>query len=270
VLDQGDTGSARATVDPVQFPLGIVYDADCGPIASFWRPIVDLSRYWRVREYSITTGDTVTTFTDTTFASVNGIAVDSQGRVYVSGVLMFCSVDPFDSRNHTLEYEYRVYRYEKGGSDPDMPGASWHRDRSYEVGQGTGIGSTLDPRHMYWDAFDGPALYFADTGNNDVQKYSDPSGSAVSYKIDVGEFNLPLQAPSDVALDRKGYVYLVDAGRKRVMRYDPSGEFVQRVDVDPGIDSTALVQPVAVAADDSLVYVADRGAGQVLRFKRRK
>lgn len=261
VLDQGDTATARVTADTT-----VIYDADCGPLAGFRRPIADLSRYWRVREYDLD-GDTVSTFTDTTFASVNGIAVDSQGRVYVSGVIMHCDVDPFDSRIKTLDSEFRVYRYVRGGSDPDMPGASWQRDRSWELAQGTGIGSTIDPRQMYWDGFGGGGLYFADLGNDEVQKFGEAGGS--SFKIDEGDSSL-LAAPNDVALDRAGYVYLVDAGNQRVLRHDPNGEYVQRVDFDVALPAAPLVAPAAVAADDSLVYVADPGANIVIRYKRRK
>jgi hypothetical protein len=41
-----------------------------------------------------------------------------------------------------------------------------------------------------------------------------------------------------------------------------------RVDRTPD-ETGSLVRPVAVAADNRQVYVADRGAGQVLRYWRR-
>ena len=62
---------------------------------------------------------------------------------------------------------------------------------------------------------------------------------------------------------------MVDAGNLRVLRYDPDGNFVQRVDRNPDDVTAPLVRPVAVAADNRQVYVADRGAGQVLRYWRR-
>ena len=265
VLDQGDTATARDTIS-MDDPLGIVYDAACGPLRGFHRPITKLDRYWRVREYDIN-ADTVSTFTDTTFAFVNGLAVDNQSRVYVSGVIMHCFVDPFDARLRTLDYEFRVYRYVRGGSDPTMPGANWSRDRTWELSQGTGIGSTIDPGQMYWDSYGGSALFFADRGNNEVQKFGEAGAS--SFKIDEGDSSL-LVVPNDVALDRSGYIYLVDGGNERVLRHDPNGEYVQRVDFDLAIPAPPLVRPAAVAADDSLVYVADPGANQVIRYKRRK
>ena len=266
VLDQGDTASARVEISPDD-TVGLRYEAPCGPLDGFRRPIVHLDRYWRVREYDLG-GDTLSTFTDTTLAAVSGIAVDSQGRVYVAGVLVHCDVDPFNVFSRTLDFEYRVYRYVRGGPDPDMPGAAWTRDRAWELQQGTGIGSTVDPGQMTWDGFDGGALYFADRGNQEVQKFADIGGGATSFKIDEGDSVL-LDRPLDVALDRAGFIYLVDGGNRRVLRYDVQGEFVQRVDFDIAIPSPALVSPVAVAADDSLVYVADPGAGMIVRYKRR-
>jgi hypothetical protein len=60
----------------------------------------------------------------------------------------------------------------------------------------------------------------------------------------------------------------VDAGNLRVLRYDPDGGFVQRVDRNPDDVGPGLTLPVAVAADNRQVYIANRGAGQVLRYRR--
>jgi hypothetical protein len=61
----------------------------------------------------------------------------------------------------------------------------------------------------------------------------------------------------------------VDAGNSRVLRYDPDGRFVQRVDWNIGEVLLPLTDPVAVAADNRQVYVANRGAAEVLRYRRR-
>jgi hypothetical protein len=52
-----------------------------------------------------------------------------------------------------------------------------------------------------------------------------------------------------------------------VLRFDSSGDFVQRVDIEP--DSLQLVDPVTVAADDSIVYIGDPGRGRITRYRRR-
>ena len=267
VLDQGDTAAARIDTQG----LG-AYAADCGPVPGFQRPIADVSKYWHVRVYNYNGGPATSVFTDTTFLWVNGIAADAVGRVYVAGIQMICDVDPFDNRVRTLDSEYRIYRYQRGPSTGSVIGDNWQRDPDWVVIQGTGVGSTKDPRGMQWAFSDGAALYFSDTGNNEVQKYPDPASTALPFKIDfggTGTDSLHLDVPIDVAVDSAGYTYVADLGHKRVLRYDPEGTFVQRVDVELDRFLNALEQPVAVAADNREVYVADRGRGEVVRYRRR-
>jgi DNA-binding beta-propeller fold protein YncE len=272
VLDQGDSTAARANF-PCTYYAEYRPDVDTTtvPMLGFSRPIADRAAYWHVREYLLD-GTPVDAFTDTSFAWVNGIAADAAGRVYVSGVIMFCRVDPFNERVRALEYRYRIRRYERGSGDRFVTDGPWRRDRSYYLVEGTGFGSTRDPRGMQWAAPQGSALYFADAGNNQVQRYGDPVGGAWSFKLDIGGAgtdSMLLAQPLDVAVDSTGYVYVTDSGNLRVLRYDPDGNFVQRVDRNPDDVTAPLVRPVSAAADNRQVYVADRGAGQVLRYWRR-
>jgi hypothetical protein len=271
VLDQGDSSAARSN-----FPCIYTaeYVADDNPIlvtlGGFSRPITNLASYWHVQEYLLD-GTPVSSFTDTSFAWVTGVAADASGRVYVAGVIMYCNVDPFNDLIRTLEYRFRIRRYEPGTGDRFVIGP-WRRDRTYKLIEGTGFGSTRDPRGMQWAAPQGPALYFADLGNNQVQRYGDPSGGASSFKLDIGGSgpdSMLLSQPVDVAVDSAGFVYLVDAGNLRVLRYDPDGNFVQRVDRNPDDVTPLLTRPAAVAADNRQVYIANRGASEVLRYWRR-
>jgi hypothetical protein len=264
VLDQGDTAAARTN-----FPC--VYTADCGPLTKgFSRPIVNLAKYWHVNEYLLD-GTPSSAFTDTSLAWVNGIAADDQGGVYVSGVLIVCVVNPFDSRIRTLDSQFGVRRYVRGAGGSYVIGP-WHRDTGYEIVEGTGIGSTKDPRGLFWANHGGSSLYFADRGNNEAQKF-DPASLLNSFKLDVGGAgadSLPLRQPLDVTADRAGYAYVCDTGNDRVLRYDPEGGYVQRVDIEPDLHGSFLVRPVAVAADTNQVYVADSLSGVIARFRRRQ
>ncbi len=274
VLDQGDTTAARGS-QPCLYTTE--YDADVNPalitLRGFSRPITDVSAYWHVREYLLD-GTPASSFSDTSFAWVTGIAADALGRVYVAGSIMYCMVDPFNDQVRTLEYRYRVRRYVRGTGDRYVVDGSWKRDTDYRVLEGTGFGSTRDPRGMQWASPEGAALYFADRGNNQVQRYGDPAGGAWSYKLDLGGSgpdSMLLVQPLDVAVDSAGFVYVVDAGNQRVLRYTPDGDRVLpwgRVDRTPD-ETGRLVSPVAVAADNRQVYIADRGAGEVLRYWRR-
>jgi len=268
VLDQGDTGAARsASPDSNNFEL------DCGPLKGKFRTITDLSQYWHVREYNIKGTLLKGEFTDTVFAWVNGIAADADGRVYLSGVIEHCSVYAFDTRLRTLDNEFRIYRYERGTGDRYVIGG-WRRDPGFEIAEGTGIGSALDPRGMSWSAVTGAALFFADLGNNEAQKF-DVFGSS-SFKLDICDADTtPLVRPTDVAVDDSGNVYVVDAGNRRVLRFDADGQTcVQRVDIDSYVYGPPLEAPVAAASGDvggtNYVYVVDSARNQVVLYRRRQ
>ena len=273
VLDQGDTAAARSTTTE-----DTPYLADCGEIKQgFHRPITNVSQYWSVRQFELD-GRPIDSFTDTTFAWVNGTAADAQRRVYVSGVLVYCSVDPFNPRKLTLTTRFGVRRYVRGSTNDGVIGA-WHRDPTWVIDEGTGIGFTIDPWGMQWSDATGEALYFADRQNNEVQKFGDPAGYASSFKLEIDlnttgtgydADSLLFQAPLDVSVDRYGFIYCLDAGNKRVLRYAPEENFIQRVDKEPDENQQRLLQPVAVSADTDQVYVADRGLNEVVRFRRRK
>jgi hypothetical protein len=272
VLDQGDTAAARYTGDSTTW-----YVLDCDRIRGVRRVIGDLSKYWYVREYDLKGRNQLSSFTDTTFAFVYGVAADAQGRVYVSGVIFYCFVDPFDpsGNDRTLKYQFRIYRYERGTGDPYVIGG-WRRDRSFEVVEGTGYGATVDPRGLTWSAATGEALFFADHANSAVQKYNlPPRGADSPFKLEVCDADTtPLVLPRDVGVDEEGFVYAVDTGNRRVMRVDPSlRDCVQRVDIEPNTLGQPLSEPVAVAAGTidgrNYVYVVDAAVSQVVRYRRR-
>ena len=89
-------------------------------------------------------------------------------------------------------------------------------------------------------------------------------------KVDGSTTGSNFLQPDDVSADLAGFFYVVDRGSRRVLRYDAStGEYVQRVDIEPNAQGETLLDPVGVAVDDSLAYIADRARGKVIRFKRR-
>jgi hypothetical protein len=254
VLDQGDTALAR---DPVT------------------GRVVDFATYWRVRQYGLVNPDTISTFTDTSMAFVQGIAADEQGRVYVSGASIENIPDPQDARITTRSFVFQVRRYlpvsPGGPEDPYMPGTNrWVRDtpRVY-IEEGSGLASTLDPRGLYYVApgiTGGPTLYYADLGKNWVQGYST---LVAPFKVDAAR-DTNLAGPEDVTADRAGFFYVADTGNQRVLRFDQYGAFIQQVNVELDAAGLPLVSPVTVAADDSLVYVGDRQTAKVIRYQRRK
>ena len=101
-------------------------------LSGFNRPIVDVSKYWMVREYQLN-GVPVGSFSDTSFAWVSGIAADDLGRVYVSGIILYCDVDPFDPRIKTLTSRFRIRRYSPGAPSGSVIGGNWRRDQGWEA-----------------------------------------------------------------------------------------------------------------------------------------
>jgi hypothetical protein len=259
VLDQGDTAIAHTN-----------------PFTAAWDDTIwDLSAYWRVREYGLLGGDTLSSFTDTTLAWVTGVAADAQNNVYVGGVAILTLPNQNDPRLTFRLFQYRIYKYKPvpagTAPDPNMPGAvGYRRDDTFEIEEGSGVGSVVDPRGLTWSAAAGHALYASDYGKNWVQKLYDTGLNQGYYALDGQQTGTPFQGPLDVAVDLRGYVYAVDGGNRRVVRYDPDQNFIQRVDIEPDASNRPLQQPVCLAADDSLVYVGDPQTAQVVRYRRRK
>ncbi len=263
ILDQGDTCLARA--DPAT-PTVCDPDSIAGQ-----RRISNLSAFWRVREFGLLGGDTISTFTDTSMAFVAGVAADVQGRVYVSGTAVVLEPDQDNPRLRTRKFVSVVYRYLRGAAgDPNMPGCAWHRDLTWLIDQGTGFGNVVDPRGLHWSPYAGGALYCAVYGRNYAQRFSDVNSDGGDAPAMASAEDLPIEKPLDVYSDLQGFTYVVDEGNQRVLRFDVDKSYVQRVDLEPNDQQVHVVDPVAVAADDTLAYVADRGRNEVIRFKRRK
>jgi hypothetical protein len=273
VLDEGDSCMAKfdplrntCEADTVRQPLG--------------RPsiIMDYSATWRVREYPLSGGDTISTFTDTTVAWVNGIAADDVGNIYVAGIAVVLDTLATDQRIRTRKFVSRIYRYTRGPKYPGvvpndlyMPGANWHRDTTWKVLDGTGASSVIDPRGMRWTPVRGGGLLVADRGNNKAKLIGTYAPNVGLATVDGSETptGTSFNSPVNVAIDGSGNLYVIDRLNQRVLRYTNYGEYVQDVNVEKNSDGLGLDDPIALGVDDSLAYVADFGRGQVIRYKRR-
>ncbi len=274
VLDQGDSCQAkfdarRGTCAP---------DADTTHLTGhpFRNQVFDYAAVWRVREYGLGGGDTLSTFTDTTLSLPYGIAADEQGRVYVAGLANLLDTSQVDQRFRTRKFVSRVFRYSRGPKYPgildvNMPGtSSWHRDTSWVVFDGTGASSVADPRGIYWSRRGTNPLFIADRGNNQAKGVSSNEVSVSIVRTDGQATGANLNHPESVTADLAGFFYIVDRDNRRVLRYDLSGEYIQRVDVELNDEALPLLDPISIAVDDSLAYIADRGRGQIIRYRRRK
>ncbi len=277
VLDAGDTCMAK--YDPARGTCEAFVGRDTS--LQYANIIRDYSATWRVREYASKGGDTISTFTDTTFAKVSGIAADDQGFVYVCGWAAVLDTNANDQRIRDRKFKSRIIRYARGPrypgvNPPDlyMPGADWHRDTTWRAIDGTGLSFIQDPAKMTWTTLDGGALFVADRGNDAAKLMATFAPNIGFLKVDGSETptGTAFHSPEGVAVDRQGYLYVVDRLNARVLRYDAFGNYVQDVNVENNMNDPnkpPLLDPIAVGVDDSLAYVIDRGRGQVLRYKRR-
>ncbi|MBI1799346.1 MAG: hypothetical protein HYR73_06630 [Candidatus Eisenbacteria bacterium] len=263
VLDQGDTLLARSD------PATGAHDPKSR--------IFDLSAYWRVREFHLLGGDTVSTFTDTSLAFVRGVAADEQGLVYVAGIAIAFLPNPFDPRLAERVFRPVIYRYARGprypGVDPpdhNMPGAAWHRDTTWSVEGSPGIGTVGDVGQIDWASYAGGWIYSTDPTQGQLQQLSPLLSNTRGFIVNGSDDPPSFDNPLDVSVDLQGFVYVADRGNHRAERYDASGAWVQRVDVELDAFQQALQNPVTLAADDSLVFVGDPTLREVVRYQRRR
>ncbi len=127
----------------------------------------------------------------------------------------------------------------------------------------------VDARGLFWGPAAEEALYVADFNKNWVQKVSVEGQSIGFYQVDGTESGASFSGPIDVTADLLDFVYVADTGNRRVLRYEGTGLYVQDVNIEPDAFGSELMDPVAVAANDSLVFVGDAGLGRLVRYKRR-
>src|SRR5207247_3736891 len=133
---------------------------------------------------------------------------------------------------------------------------------------GCRCGHARAPGGIHWRQANGArALDVADVAENQAQKPYDDLSSTPYFGIDSDDEGLRMSAPTDIAADELGAVYVADTGNSRVLRYGSDGSFIQRVDVERDARGQALVEPIAVTADSSLVFVGDRTLREVIRYR---
>jgi sugar lactone lactonase YvrE len=109
-------------------------------------------------------------------------------------------------------------------------------------------------------------VYIADTGNNRVVKVA-AVGGAQTVLGGIAAVGVPaypamtFKAPSAVALDPQGNLYVADTGNSRIVEISPFGKFAPAVLLQyPG--APTLTTPVGIAVDSSgNIYVADSSIG---------
>ena len=137
-------------------------------------------------------------------------------------------------------------------------------------GVGTGAEAFLDPVDV--DPTNGQTIYVADRGAGAVLQFTAEARLAATFPIYDVDPTQPLRQPGGarertrgqpiaVAAGPEGALYVLDAGRRHVLRLDAEGA-VERV-----LGAGALVDPVDLAVDDDgTLFVADAGSTELRAF----
>lgn len=117
---------------------------------------------------------------------------------------------------------------------------------------------------------DGKFVYVADTWNHRIQKFTS-SGEPVKmwgkplYDPTTTD-PLGIWGPRGIAVDALGRVFVADTGNKRILIYDPDGNFIQQVGSE-GLSIGQFEEPVGLAFDPrGYLYVADTWNQRVQAF----
>ena len=164
-----------------------------------------------------------------------GIAVDSQGAVYVAD-----------------EWLNRVSIFDGDGKFLQCWGTS-----------GAEEGELDGPSGILIDANDD--LYISDTRNHRVQKFT-KDGALMAAWGGLGSGEGQLDSPWGIASDSEGYIYVSDHMNHRAQKFTPEGEFVASFGSE-GAGRGELGRPSGVAVDsDGDVYVCDWSNNRVQVF----
>ena len=186
-----------------------------------------------------------------------GVAVDSEGNVYVA--------DVGHNRVRMLTRTgtgYVITTIAGTGDEGDEDGDG-------DIGDG---GPAMDaqlnaPRGVTID--DEGYVYIADTGNNRIRRIS-PDGVITTVAGDESTMGARLSIPRGITVDAEGNLYVADTGNNQVHRLDDGGltaiaGAAGLGDGGPAINAR-LLQPKGIALlGDGTLYVTDSGNNRVRR-----
>jgi len=121
----------------------------------------------------------------------------------------------------------------------------------------------------------GELLYVVDARNREIKIFNKDTGTLVKK---IGQRGVPeerLNLPTNIALDKFGNIYVSDAGRFQIVKYDRDGHYLGKIG-DPGQNPGFFSRPRGLSVDrEGRIYAVDAAfdnvqvftpAGQLLLF----
>jgi DNA-binding beta-propeller fold protein YncE len=109
-------------------------------------------------------------------------------------------------------------------------------------------------------------LYVADIKNGEIVVFDKKRGTIVKRFGQSGDVNETLYKPTNLAFDQEGYLYISDAGKFQIFKYDRDGHFIQSFGKLGDAPST-FARPRGVALDRAnRLYAVDAAFDNVQVF----
>ena len=174
------------------------------------------------------------------FDEPGGLAIDSQGNLYVADI-----------------FNHRVQKFDPDGNFLGQVGGNGEDEGQFN--EPWGIAVDLEGN-----------LWVADTFNHRIQKF-DPDlnfllafGFGVSSQVDPEPEGF--WGPRDVAIDAEGNIWVADTGTGRVVKYSTEGSFLQAFGgMGSGLGQFLELTSIEIAPSGD-IFVADSGNRRVQRF----